>query len=419
MKRLFKKIVAVILWRQVKRLKKKNNFIVIAVAGSIGKTSTKLAIGKTLAAGKKVQYQEGNYNDLVSVPLIFFGRNMPSLFNPLAWLKIFLANEKTIKKQYPFDVVVVEVGTDRPGDLAGFKPYLKADYGVLTAITPEHMQAFGQLEAVAKEELIIADLCQKLFYNLDYCEEKYLTSVPNKISYGFSPTADYSVQNYKFTPTADFEIFKNGNKISGAKNQFISEAQLYSAAAAAALADEMKLPAEKISTGLSQLTPAAGRMQLLQGVAGSVIIDDTYNASPAAVIGALDVVYRFDSPHKIAILGNMNEMGSLSQEVHEEVGAHCNPKQLALVATLGPDANKYLAPAAEKAGCKVITFNDPYTLGEYVKPILKKDTLVLVKGSQNKVFAEEAVKILLANPADSSKLVRQSADWSKAKKKMF
>ena len=125
------------------------------------------------------------------------------------------------------------------------------------------------------------------------------------------------------------------------------------------------------------------------------------------------------APHKIALLGNMNELGKYSKDAHEEIGKLCDPAKLNLVVTLGPDANKFLAPTAKKLGCEVQAFDDPYSAGEFIKNQLKDQTLVLAKGSQNKVFAEEAVKVLLAEPADASELVRQSKSWLKQKRRQF
>jgi UDP-N-acetylmuramoyl-tripeptide--D-alanyl-D-alanine ligase len=115
----------------------------------------------------------------------------------------------------------------------------------------------------------------------------------------------------------------------------------------------------------------------------------------------------------------MNELGGYSQREHKMIGEHCDPRELSLVVTIGPDANKFLAPAAAGNGCEVKTFNNPYDAGEYVKPIVEPGAVILVKGSQNKVFAEEAAKILLADPKDSSKLVRQTPYWMKMKKASF
>ena len=148
-------------------------------------------------------------------------------------------------------------------------------------------------------------------------------------------------------------------------------------------------------------------------------MDDTYNASPISVKAALDAVYAADSPQRIAILGTMNELGAYTQSAHQEVGAYCDPSKLAMVVTIGSDAQEYLAPAAKDRGCTVYSFDSPYAAGEFVKKKLKKGALVLAKGSQNRVFAEEALKILLANKADAADMVRQSDYWLSIKRQQF
>jgi UDP-N-acetylmuramoyl-tripeptide--D-alanyl-D-alanine ligase len=189
--------------------------------------------------------------------------------------------------------------------------------------------------------------------------------------------------------------------------------------AAAAAGQLLGLNDEELQKGLAEVKPFAGRMQLLQGIKNSTIIDDTYNASPLPVIAALDVLYAADTPQRIAILGNMNELGDYSEAAHREVGAYCRPDTLAQVVTIGEDAKKYLAPAAAEQGCAVKSFKSPYEAGEFVKSILKAGAVVLAEGSQNHVFAEESLKVLLADEKDAHKLVRQSADWMHIKHKQF
>ncbi len=421
MKKIAKRFVAGILGWQIRRLYKRNNFKVVAVAGSVGKTSTKLAIANVLKAKYRVQYQNGNYNDLVSVPLIFFGETMPSLLNPLAWLAIFRRNGKQITTPYPYDVVVVEVGTDAPGQIEEFSSYLKIDIAVLTAVSAEHMEFFDNLDDVAQEELEIVKMSAKLLYNKDMIDSKYLNGIGIPVlSYGQKQKADYQTVDIVFKDDkCDFAVLKDGNPFIKSSNDLISEPQLYSVTAAVALAAELGLSAEEIDKGLHDIRPVSGRMQRLAGINNSLIIDDTYNASPEAMKAALQTLYRLDAPHKIAILGNMNELGKFSKEAHEEIGIHCEPRKLDLVVTIGPDANKYLAPIAQNRGCKVVTFDNPYKAGEYIKPLIQQGSLILAKGSQNGVFAEEAVKLFLANPSDSSKLVRQSPEWLKKKSKAF
>ena len=396
-----KKAVAAVLGYQVRKLVKKNNLKVIGVVGSIGKTSTKLAITGVLNAGLKVRSQEGNYNDLVTVPLVFFGEQTPSLFNPLAWLGVFWRNQRQLSQPYPYEVVVIELGSDSPGQIKEFRRYLNLEIGLITAISPEHMQFFGTLDGVAKEELAISNFSSLILANKDLSDDKYLKGLPNLLTYSLKGAADFNLTKLGIDP-AD-----------------ISQAEQYSRVAAAAVAIKLGLDEDQIKNGLKNIKPPAGRMRILKGVNGSTIIDDSYNSSPAAAKLALDYLYKIGSSQKIAVLGNINEMGEYSQQAHEEVGQYCDPKKLSLVITIGPDAEKYLAPAAEAKGCKVQSFNNPYTAGEYLRPIVQKGATVLIKGSQNGVFAEETVKLLLANPDEAQKLVRQSDDWLKIKEKSF
>jgi len=395
-----KKAVAAVLGHQVRRLVKKNNLKVVGVVGSIGKTSTKLAIATVLGAGYRVRSQEGNYNDIITVPLIFFGEQTPSLFNPFAWLAVFWRNQKQLRSSYPYDVAVIEMGSDEPGLISPFKNYLNLEIGVITAITPEHMANFADMDAVAKEELAISQMSSLILANTDLVDAKYLKEIPELLTYAINKSADYSPKNLDVDTK-------------------LSEPEVYSRLAAAAVAQKLGMQPADIKKGLASIKPVPGRMQKLAGINGSTIIDDSYNASPAAAKLALDYLYSLESPQKIAVLGNMNEMGDYSQAAHKEVGEHCDPKQLSLVVTIGADAEKYLAPAAEAKGCKVHSFNDPYTAGEYLKPILKKDAVVLVKGSQNGVFAEETIKFILADQKDTQKLVRQSDYWLRTKGKAF
>lgn len=401
MKKLARNFVAAILGHQVRKLCKKNQVKVIAVVGSIGKTSTKLAITEVLKAGFKVRSQEGNYNDLVTVPLVFFGEDLPSLFNPLAWAKTFKRNQRQIKKNYPYQIIVLELGSDGPGQIAEFKKYLNLEIGVTTAITPEHMAFFANLDEVAQEELAVSQFSSLLLINKDLCDQKYFKDLSNCLTYSLKDGADYNLSSL------------------GIDTAGLSVAEQYSRIAAAAVATKLGMDKNQIKDGLKNVKPPSGRMQRLAGVNNSVIIDDSYNSSPDAVKLALNTLYELKAPQKIALLGNMNELGDYAKKAHKEIGEYCDPKKLDLVVTLGPEANQYLAPAAEAAGCVVQKFDSPYEAGEYIKDRIKNGAAILVKGSQNKVFAEEAIKSFLTDPTDTKKLVRQSENWLKIKRKAF
>ncbi|HYF97255.1 MAG TPA: UDP-N-acetylmuramoyl-tripeptide--D-alanyl-D-alanine ligase [Patescibacteria group bacterium] len=422
MKKIARSIVVEILGWQVRRLRRKNSFKIIGVAGSIGKTSTKLAVASMLSQGFRVRFQEGNYNDLVSAPLVFFGQSMPTLLNPFGWAKIFINNELCLRRLYPFDYIILELGVDGSGQLIQFKKYLQLDMGILTSLTSEHMEFFKSLDEVAKEELQIQNLSRKLLVNNDLCDDKYLNQVSqDSVTYGIHQKSDYMLTNIQSTADGyDFSAVENDEVlIEKGHSKLISEIQLYSLCCAVAVGKESGMSKQQLKSGVDSVKPMNGRMQILKGAKDSTIIDDTYNAGPETMKAALDTLYRVKSQQKIALLGNMNELGKFSADAHLDIGNYCDPKHLKLVITIGNDANRYLAKAAEAKGCDVKRFNSPYKAGEYLKRMLKPDAIVLAKGSQNGVFAEEAIKQILADPKDASKLVRQSSRWLKFKREKF
>jgi UDP-N-acetylmuramoyl-tripeptide--D-alanyl-D-alanine ligase len=156
-------------------------------------------------------------------------------------------------------------------------------------------------------------------------------------------------------------------------------------------------------------------MRVFGGIKNTSIIDDTYNASPVAVKAALDVLYAARASQRIAVLGSMNEMGAYAKTAHQEVGEYCDAHKLDYVLTLGADAARWIAPAAKVRGCQVHSFTGADACAAYVRKHLQERAVVLVKGSQNGVFAEEVVKQLLAQPKDAENLVRQSPAWLRKK----
>jgi UDP-N-acetylmuramoyl-tripeptide--D-alanyl-D-alanine ligase len=413
-KKFGKTILCILLERQVKQLRKKNKFTVIAVGGSVGKTSTKLAIAKLLESKARVQYQDGNYNDRLTVPLVIFGEIEPSIFNVWAWLKLLSRNRKALKQPYPYEYAVLELGTDGPGQMADFA-YLKPEMYVLTAIAIEHIEYFKTLDAIAVEETAPFAYAQKVLVNIDDVDANYL-SAKTYDTYGKDGSAENS---YEIDSDGRLHVFMKPTSKLTVDSPLLGSQGAKAVLAAATVAHYFGWDVDAIANGIGSITPVSGRMQLLEGRNGSAIIDDTYNASPVAVRAALDVLYVMPQKYKIAILGSMNELGDESQAAHEEIGAYCDPHKLSLVITVGNAAKEYLAPAAQAAGCTVQSFLSPYEAGNYATDFVTSNTAVLAKGSQNGVFAEEAIKPLLADKTDALKLVRQSPYWMHIKKQQF
>lgn len=421
-KRLAKRWLCTIFEKQVVELRQRQPQVkFVAVVGSMGKTSTKLALAHTLeATGWRVQYQAGNYNDRLTVPLVVFGQELPALSNLAAWRRLWRANRQLLKSDYPYDVVVLELGTDAPGQINEFA-YLKPDLTVVTAVAPEHMEFFGDLSTVANEELSVANFSHQLLLNSDDVPAEYRRQLKYRSYSLIDSKADYSSQAVGHGLTGQNLRLKKQNRDWCRVDSVYLGSQGQKIVLAAAAATDLIRPVETrvLALALSGLEPFAGRMQLLKGIHDSVIIDDTYNASPAAVEAALTVLTKAEAPQRIAVLGSMNELGEFGPEAHRAIGASLDNAKIDAVITIGQEAKDYLAPTAEAAGCLVTSFLDPVLAGRHVRKLIKNGAVILFKGSQNGVFAEEAIKAVLADPADANKLVRQSSAWMAKKHRQF
>lgn len=420
-----KQIVTYLLERQAKQLIKKFKPKIVAVTGSVGKTSTKLGIATVLSERYKVLAHYGSYNVPLSVPLAMFNIKVPSnVRSPFAWWGVLRQMKKQIAGKYPYEVLVLELGTDHPGEIGYFRKYLAPDIAVVTAVSAEHMEGFGTLDAVAREELEVATYAKLTLINRDDINEdyaKFIADGTNLDTYGTSGVAEYRFEMQEYTPgkgftgtfiTPEFKKQKMALKVVGEHN-------VRTVVAAGTVGIKLGLTAEQVKKGMEKIVPVHGRMNLLRGLEGTTIIDDTYNSSPLAAVAALQTLYQFQTPQRIAILGSLNEMGDYSPQAHQEVANACDPKVLDWVVTVGEEAKKHMVPVLQKKGCRVESFLSPYDAGAFVHKIMQPGAVILAKGSQNRVFTEEAVKMLLHATEDEAQLVRQTADWMGVKEGQF
>ncbi len=423
---MFKIYIQKRLERYVRKYFKKHPDIrLIAVAGSVGKTSTKVAIATILSTRFRVRLHEGNYNTHMSTPLAILGIEYPDNIKSIKqWLAVFRAARERIKFPTDVDIIVQELGSDRIGETKHFGTYLKPDIGVVTSIAPEHMEFFKTIDNVAKEELEVANFSKQALINReDIAGEfaKYLTNV-NMNTYGTSSVAEY---NYVSTDYSVEHGFKGQfecpefNDSIPAEIHVCGEHSLRPAVAAAAIAAKFDMSASEIAFGLSQIHPQPGRMNILRGVNQSIIIDDTYNSSPLAAESALRELYKISAPQRIAVLGSMNELGDVSAEEHKKLGGMCDLNELAWVITVGDEAERYLAPAARAKGCQVRSFKTSIQAGMFVKSIMEESSAILFKGSQGDIYLEEAVKMFLHSTDEEKQLVRQSPEWLDKKRGFF
>lgn len=420
-KRLSQYIESILIW-QVKRLIKAHRPKIVAVTGSVGKTSTKSAIAHVLRAKYKVLAHSGNYNSAIGLPLAIFEQETPAwLANPFTWLGILLRNESAIRSAPTYEVWVLEMGAERKGEIAKFLEFIHPQIGVVTAVKNVHMDdgQFQSLEEILAEKWHVASGSQTALVN---CEDDLLGRKAKEAksqTYGID-SGIYHLSKLKFDSNGFRGTLTLASKDIQVHGQLIARHSLYALAAAAGVADQLEVEPAAIAAQFASFEPVSGRMNPLPGKHGSIVIDDSYNSSPDTVIAALDTLYSFPAGRRIAILGTMNELGTHAESGHTQVGEYA--AKVDLLVTVGDLAGTKLVEAAKLAGLqdnKIRSFNNPYKAGEFVAANLKNGDVVLVKGSQNKVYTEEAAKHLLANREDRAKLVRQSSGWLERKKKAF
>jgi len=421
MKQLAKKLIIARLNKKVKRLLAHNDVIIIGVTGSVGKTSTKHAIGEVLGATRKVRYSEDSYNTDIGIPLSLFGMKVPArLWDARAWQKIFKAIDEEIDN-YKYDTVVLELADDELAMMKSVLKIVQLNIGVISGIAPVHMARMKDMKTVVHDNWQIAAHAKTIMYNADNQALRKKAYKTGTVGFGLKNGAvrfDKISRTKSGTLKAELCIGKNKKIIH---TQMLGIQNLYSLLAAATVADKLDIPFTAICFELNLVKPVNGRMNLLPGLNNTRLIDDSYNASEESVLAALNTLEGFVG-RKIAVLGSMNELGDQAAHAHQTVGER-TAEVADLLVTIGTQSEEYTAPAAERAGLKpesIKVFRTPYEAGHYLKGVVKKGDVVLVKGSQDGVYSEEATRILLAPSLDPNEvLVRQSKVWKRRKKKAF
>ena len=398
----------------------------IVVAGSVGKTSTKSALAAVLGQKYRVRLHEGNHNTHMSAPLAILGIPYPDNIKSISeWRKVFRAAEARIVQPADVDIVIQELGADQPGDIEQFGRYIQPDIAVITAITPEHMEFFKTMEAVAREELVAANFSKLAVINRDDIDGQYAAFLtnPNVTTYGTDAAAEYHFVETGFSlsggHTGQFVAPEFGGQGLPVTVSVLGAHNLRPVVAAATVALKCGLSPQEIAAGIGKITAVPGRMSMLEGTRGSLLIDDTYNSSPVAAEAAIETFLALDAPQRIAILGTMNELGEASAAEHQKLGRFFSPDTVDWVVTVGEEANKYLAPAVHARGCQIKQCDNAMQAGAFARSVMQENALVLLKGSQNNGYLEETTKILLKNPEDGQRLVRQSPAWLAKKEEYF
>lgn len=428
MKDFFKKIVVTILTFEAKILLRRTHPIIIAVTGSVGKTSIKDVIFEVFKSKMHVRKSEKSFNSEIGVPLSVLG--LPNAWsNPFKWFKNIIDGALIAfhPGEYP-KMLILEMGVDRPGDMDKLTAWIRPDVVVLTRLpdVPVHVEYFETPEAVILEKKKLVDALKPdgvLVYNHD--DEKVV-----EIAKGvFQRSIGYSRYSLTpFTASADRVVYENGiavgfefllthldTAILMRVNGSLGVQHAYNYAAASAVASVFSIGIESVAQSLSTHMSPPGRMRLIPGIKNTMLIDDTYNSSPAAseqslaTLGELKGVKR-----KIAVLGDMMELGQFSIREHERIG-RLVPHVADILVTVGVRARGFSKGAVD-AGMNpknIFEYDDALTAGQDIQTFIKTGDAILVKGSQS-IRAELFVEELMAEPERAEELlVRQDEMWKK------
>jgi UDP-N-acetylmuramoyl-tripeptide--D-alanyl-D-alanine ligase len=350
---------------------------VVAVTGSVGKTTTKELTAAVLGARHPLLRNEGNLNSEIGLPLVLL--------------------ELTQKHRR----AVLEMGMWAPGEISLLCQLSRPDVGIVTNVGPSHMERLGSIEAIAdaKAELVEAlPVDGVAILNADDPRVAGMATrtAANVITYGLGPEADVRAEHVESRGLAGLQFtLVHGDSRAPVYSRLAGRAMVHNAlaAAAAGLTDGMEVG--EVATALSQAQIPA-RLNAHPGINGATIIDDTYNASPDSMRAALDLLGEV-AGRKIAVLGDMRELGAAESESHREVGRYA--AQLADVIFAVGELGRLIGEAAAAAGhgdVRIAPSKD-----EIARPLgamLGPGDVVLVKASRA-LALETLVEALKAPPA--------------------
>lgn len=405
---------------------KKYNPAIIGITGSVGKTSAKEAVYLVLASKFRTRKNIKNYNNEIGIPLTIIGVESGNR-SLLKWLKVLFKWLAVIifPCEYP-EILILEMGVDKPGDMKYLLDFVPVKIGIITSISAVHLEYFKSVEHIAKEKgELIKNLPEdgRAILNTDDERAAALAEETNAkfITYGFSEKARvrasdiiYISENNK-PKGISFKLNYEGKSIPVRLPHILASHQIYAALAAASAGIALKINLVDIAASLERFSSPPGRMNLLAGVKESLIIDDAYNASPKAVIAALETLDNLKAPRKIAALGDMLELGAGEESGHKAVARKLFEMGVGIFIAVG-DRMKITAAELERLGYsreKIFWYDNPGAVGDKLKEIITVKDIILIKGSQS-MRMEKAVEKIMANPAKARILLcRQSAEWWK------
>lgn len=399
--------------------------VIIGVTGSVGKSSSKEAIALVLSKNFSVRASVGNLNNEFGVPLTVIGTKSPG-HSPLGWVRVFAKALQLIiaPTRYP-DVLVLELGIDRPGDMDYLLSLIGTPMvGVLTHVSNSHIEFFGSVAAIGKEKgKLLAALSEEgtAVVNADSKEamKEAIRTKAKVLSYGFTKDAAVRaehlriIQEQRVVEGVSFKLNYAGTTVPVRLPGILGQHQVNTVLGAVAVGIAMKMNLVDIGAALLDFKPLPGRLTILPGEQGLQILDDSYNASPASIRSALATMKEIIAPRKVIILGDVLELGAIKFDEHRKLAGDV----IGSGATVFVGVGQYMSHlTASLHGTNfpengIHAFPDSETALRSLPTLLRPGDLVLVKGSQG-MRMEKISAALLSSAIDPAQVLpRQSESW--------
>lgn len=441
MRETFKKALLIWLKTISRAIIRKYQPHIIAITGSYGKTTTKEAIYAALhgVTDKRLRKTQGNLNSQWGLPLTVLGVSDPQgslaryLLAGLKGLGLLLIRQRS----YP-EILILEMGADKPGDIAYLLTIARPDIAVLTGIGETHLELFGSLEQVAQEK---ARLIQALGERgqprqnrvsagiavVNYDDERTRalgeTGLTRYLTYGLREGSDLTASQIRLELNDLPAEQATAPGVLGGTSFSVSSAgtfgrcylpdvaglpHVYSSLAALSVAKALSLDlAAALASLRDNYDSPPGRMRLLPGIKQTFLLDDSYNSSPQAAVMALETLADLAiQGQRWAVLGDMLELGVRTEELHRKLGQRLQELQIGYLITIGERAH-HIAHGAIDAGKSkntVFEFDEPGEAGRFLQDRMQKNDLILIKGSRG-VHLEKIVKEVMAQPEKADELL--------------
>lgn len=437
MRSLLKKILLSWLTSLSRGIVKRYDPKVIAITGSFGKTSTKEAVFAVLNSelSEHVRASEGNLNTEWGLPFTIIGVKDPH-GSIIRWITALIKGVLLFvgsKKRYP-DILVLEMGADKPGDIIHLVSIARPHIAILTGIGNTHIEFFRSPQEVAKEKFkLITALHENglLIYNADgnflkqFMDQMRPEGTYRTITYGVSSQSAHvrasqiqaELLNLESEATvadsADhiggigFKVQRNETAQQAYLANVVGKAPVYAALAALAVADELYVDPEAAVDALKNIKPAPGRMRLIKGIKNTVLIDDTYNSSLEAAALSLETLVDLGTTgERWAVLGEMRELGDQSASLHRQLGMRVQEVQVDKLIAVGIPA-KAIADGAKEAGMNeedIFSYDTAEVAGRFLQSRMKEGDVVLIKASRGAQL-EVVTKEVMAEPRRAKELL--------------